>query len=1026
MSGAEALALIGIISSTLQLVSFSSQVLRRIKDYKDDTTSLPREFWTLQDQLPLISHALHITWKQTQSDELEEEACKALVPVINACHQEVLKLKAILEKVAPSAGDAGWKRNWKALTSVFHDKDVEAVAAGLAQSLTVINHYHGAYTAAAAGSILQKLTAMAEMPKKVEVEVEVPVKHFIAPTVWTDDFAGRKDTIEALEKLLAGEDKHRRISVIGLGGVGKTRLLLQYAHRFKDSDTHSVFWIHASSMSRMNKTCAEIARFVKIKGWENPMSNKIELVKDYLESPKSGKWTLLLDNADDYDLFYGSGKLSQSIPRSDNGSILMSTRDGRVGMEFAKRNSISLGALSLEESITLLDTRLGVEDNTFNDLKELSEELCGIPLALVQASSFIKQNFLSIPSYLEIYRSSDKDKIELLSEDFDDDYRDDEIRNPIATTWSLSFEFIQKRDPLAAEILSVMSMLDPQAIPESLIYNEKSTLKFSKAMGTLQAFSLITSRVDGPMWEGRRDKSFDLHRLVRLAMRSWLAHHDRLEMFTAKALGIMAERYVHSDWDTRAKWAAYLPHAVVLLQSDHLKEIENMANTKVSHNEKDGAVSHVPEGIVCPVCAGKLLAIVSMCRYTIGNPTASLQEAEKSYTLRLRFLGEDHPDTLETLDLVAKAAKDLYLFSKAMDACFRAIKGKTDTLGPDHPSTLRSMAYLGIVYRPMEKLQEAKEIGTHVLERRREVLGNEHPDTLISMSYAATAYRALGDYDSAAKLEAEKLKGWTKLYGPSHPQSLDALALIGWAYACQGKYMEAEKLMSHSLAVQLETRPTHWFTFWTMHSFSCLLGMRGRYFEAEELTEQALDFRTQYMGLSHPYRYISLLYLAWLYNETGRYAEAEMIELEVLEFNQKFYEGDTHHDVLLTRSQLASTYSFMSRHTEAYSIKTAVYDIRLETKGEIHPATLRCRSSLGATLTSLSRLSEAEPLLTSAHDLQKIHLGHEHPETLTTLSRLATLYERQSRHHEAAGLFVDVLQAIERVRAEGTKDTGTG
>jgi hypothetical protein len=49
MSGAEALALIGIISSTIQLVSFSSQVLRRIKDYKDDTTSLPREFWTLQD-----------------------------------------------------------------------------------------------------------------------------------------------------------------------------------------------------------------------------------------------------------------------------------------------------------------------------------------------------------------------------------------------------------------------------------------------------------------------------------------------------------------------------------------------------------------------------------------------------------------------------------------------------------------------------------------------------------------------------------------------------------------------------------------------------------------------------------------------------------------------------------------------------------------------------------------------------------------------------------------------------------------
>ena len=118
-------------------------------------------------------------------------------------------------------------------------------------------------------------------------------------------------------------------------------------------------------------------------------------------------------------------------------------------------------------------------------------------------------------------------------------------------------------------------------------------------------------------------------------MRSWLAHHGRLEMYTAKALGIMAERFVHSDWDTRAKWAAYLPHAIVLFQSDHLKGIETMAETKVSHDQKDGAVSHVPEGVVCPICAAKLLAIISMCRYTIGNPAGSLEEAERSYSLRM-------------------------------------------------------------------------------------------------------------------------------------------------------------------------------------------------------------------------------------------------------------------------------------------------------------------------------------------------------------------------------------------------------
>jgi hypothetical protein len=404
--------------------------------------------------------------------------------------------------------------------------------------------------------------------------------------------------------------------------------------RFKDSETHSVFWLHASSMSRVNKTCLEIAKNAKIPGWEDPKSNKLELVKDWLENPRSGKWLLLVDNADDFNLLFGSGHLAKSLPRSNDGAILMTTRDARIGMEFAKLTRISLGALTLNESIELLDTRLGAGENEYADLAELSEELCGIPLALVQASSFIKQNFLSIPSYLELYRASEMDKIELLSEDFDDGIRDSESRNPVATTWSVSFDYIRNWDPLAAEILSVMSMLDAQAIPESLVRFGDNRLKFSKAMGTLQAFSLVAARTDGPIWDGRREKSFDLHRLVKLAMRSWLSHHGELESYTARALATMAERYTDCEWTTRGKWSSYLPHAAVLLASDHLIGLEDSVLEPVSHDQDSGSLNHIPQGIVCPICAASLLAILSTCHYTIGKPIISLEEAEKAYRLR--------------------------------------------------------------------------------------------------------------------------------------------------------------------------------------------------------------------------------------------------------------------------------------------------------------------------------------------------------------------------------------------------------
>lgn len=158
-----------------------------------------------------------------------------------------------------------------------------------------------------------------------------------------------------------------------------------------------------------------------------------------------------------------------------------------------------------------------------------------------------------------------------------------------------------------------------------------------------------------------------------------------------------------------------------------------------------------------------------------------------------------------------------------------------------------------------------------------------------------------------------------------------------------------------------------------------ILEMQGKYLEAEDLGDRVLMLRTQYMGIAHPFRCVSKLYLAWLYNETGRYQEAETIELEVLNFQRSFYKDDTHHDILLTKSQLASTYSFMDRHQDAESAKTEVLGTRMKQTGKEHPVTLRCKSNLGMTLMESGRLSEADTLLVDSGAAQKKFPGKEHP-----------------------------------------------
>ena len=59
--------------------------------------------------------------------------------------------------------------------------------------------------------------------------------------------------------------------------------------------------------------------------------------------------------------------------------------------------------------------------------------------------------------------------IELLTEEFEDDARYSDMKNPVATTWLISFRQIQQRDPLAAEYMSFMACIDHKDVPQLLL-----------------------------------------------------------------------------------------------------------------------------------------------------------------------------------------------------------------------------------------------------------------------------------------------------------------------------------------------------------------------------------------------------------------------------------------------------------------------------------------------------------------------------------------------------------------------------
>ena len=200
----------------------------------------------------------------------------------------------------------------------------------------------------------------------------------------------------------------------------------------------------------------------------------------------------------------------------------------------------------------------------------------------------------------------------------------------------------------------------------------------------------------------------------------------------------------------------------------------------------------------------------------------------------------------------------------------------------------------------------------------------------------------------------------------------------------------------------------HHLPLWASNNMAIMIGMQGRYNEALVLAEKVHKLRQQALGPKHPFTYGTLLYTSWLLNELGKFDEAIPICLEVLSFQKDFYGDEKHPEVLLTKSQLASSYTYQGRHDLAEPLKVEAFEARKISWPVDHPTTLRCQVSLGLTFSELGRLAEGEQLIEEAWVKQKRILGDKHPEVLTSMTRLATVYNYQGRDVESRDMFRDV------------------
>ncbi|KXX74304.1 hypothetical protein MMYC01_208567 [Madurella mycetomatis] len=465
-----------------------------------------------------------------------------------------------------------------------------------------------------------------------------PGTHHVIPFPRNEDAVDRA-IISQLETLLPGTSKYQSAALYGLAGSGDPAC--------------SVFWVRADNETTFIEDYKMIARSLGLAGGQDGKKLPMAVRKQIESRPR---WLLVLDNADDLTLFgvgrtsyntsyeglkelaEGSTSLYDYVPRGATGTVLWTSRDERiVGTLVSPYQGIGVDRMSHDEAMRLFETsrnkKTGSEEVA--EAKKLLEELEWLPLAISQAGAYLQRTSNPIGDYLSKLAEG-REQWRILKETEFDRHRSN-IPNSVLETLEVSMERIRLHDEMAYRIIHIIAYVNDQDIPFEMITaaglfgdkRGKRNLKKNKdrvaeAITLLKEFSFLTPHRRG--WYN----GYKTHRLIQEATRYSLKTKKSEDevYFSDAALQIVSELFPEGARGAWVEHERYIAHAI------RIGEWAGICGREIQVSE--------------------LLTRVSNYFYNYRRWGERELVDRRVYELRRVVLGEEHPDTIESmLDLAA-------------------------------------------------------------------------------------------------------------------------------------------------------------------------------------------------------------------------------------------------------------------------------------------------------------------------------------------------------------------------------------
>ena len=824
----------------------------------------------------------------------------------------------------------------------------------------------------------------------------------MTPRIWGDiplrnkNFTGRGAIFSQLRRS-AG---HRVTAVVpledplpqalqGLGGVGKTAVAVEYAHRYR-AEYDVVWWIPADQLPLVRASLAALAARL---GLESASSSGIEgAASAALDALRRGqpysRWLLIFDNADQPEDF------PDLIPQGP-GDVLITSRNPRWD---SRAETVQMDVFSRTESVDFLRKRAPV-NITEKEANTLADKLGDLPLALDQAGAMLAETGMPVDEYIELI---DEQIVKIM-----DEGKPAEYQTSVTAAWSVSVNKVHQHLPEARELLRCCAFFGPEPIPRDVFRRAtqatdtrvsdlmQDSILFARAVRELGRFALVTI--------GRR--SISVHRLVQALLRGELTAEDQSE-YRHDVHKILTAAAPPGPADDR-QWPRYrelLPHV-----TSEATAFPDCRDAKVRAFALDVMRYLYLDGDQTS-CVELTSRFIEQWTQDSGPDDAAVIDAKRHHGNVLRALGryeealELNATNLEVARLVRGESDEVTLsiqtsvaaderargnFKRALELDNEALALCQKSFGQTHVQTMRAISNLALDHglnSDYKRAQQMSQLAYQLLSESN--TGIVSPtEVLIAWYQMAWALRLKGDYSAARDVGEDALDYGRERLGADHPATIRTATALSIALRrlasgrAEGLAMAEE---THEVARKRHGE-VHPDTMAAAMNLLNSLRANGASAPALELADETARLYPDVYGDDHPYYYGCLGNLALMHRVVGDNNEA-------LRMNERAFAGlarrlgPDHDFTLQVAVNLASDLALLGDVEAACKRGQDTRERLIGLYGADYLLTLGCSANLVTDLRAVGAASAADELERDTQRRYAATLGAAHPDAAAAVA----------------------------------------